>query len=93
MTVINASEARRTLPAQIDRVERGERVSITRHGRVVAILVSPDDLALRPQSVKLATQLAERLQAARSQPLPVPVIDPARADALVSDIDTERGGR
>lgn len=93
MTAISASDARRTLPEQLDRVERGERVSITRHGRVVAVLVSPDELALRPASLKHASQLAERLQAARSQPLPAPAIDPARANSLVAEIDSERGSR
>ena len=45
MSVISVSEARRTLPAQIDLVEAGERVEITRHGKVVAVLVSPSAVA------------------------------------------------
>ena len=93
MTVISASDARRTLPEQLDRVEQGERISITRHGRVVAVLVSPDVIAQRPAAVKQADALAARLQAARTNPLPSPAIDPARAQELVAAVDAERGDR
>jgi prevent-host-death family protein len=38
---IGAYEAKTHFSALLDRVERGERISITRHGRVVAVLASP----------------------------------------------------
>ena len=44
MTTISVSDARRTLPAQIDLVQAGERVEITRHGQIVAVLVHPSVL-------------------------------------------------
>lgn len=93
MSAMTATDARRTLPELLDRVSRGERVSITRHGRVVAVLVSPDVLAQRPAAIKHAEQLAERLQTARTSPLPEPSIDSARADELVAAIEADRTGR
>lgn len=38
---VGAYEAKTHLAALLDRVERGERVTITRHGRAVAVLVPP----------------------------------------------------
>ena len=42
MPTVSVGTVRQTLPAQLDCVERGEQVAITRCGRVVAVLVSPD---------------------------------------------------
>lgn len=39
MPTVGAYEAKAHLSALLDRVERGERVTITRHGRPVALLV------------------------------------------------------
>jgi prevent-host-death family protein len=39
MLEVGAFEAKNTLGALLDRVERGEEVAITRHGRLVARLV------------------------------------------------------
>ncbi|MGH3026418.1 MAG: type II toxin-antitoxin system Phd/YefM family antitoxin [Candidatus Dormibacteraceae bacterium] len=36
------SEVRARLPAVVDRVQRGERVTITRHGQPVAVIAQPD---------------------------------------------------
>lgn len=38
---VGAYEAKTHLAALLDRVERGERVTITRHGRAVAVLGPP----------------------------------------------------
>lgn len=38
---VGAYEAKTHLSALLDRVEAGERISITRHGRVVAVLTPP----------------------------------------------------
>ncbi|HUG40712.1 MAG TPA: type II toxin-antitoxin system prevent-host-death family antitoxin [Longimicrobiales bacterium] len=38
---VGAYEARTHLSALLDRVESGEHISITRHGRVVAVLAPP----------------------------------------------------
>ena len=47
MTSMSASEARAALPELLNRVEDGEEVIITRHGRPVAVLVRPDSLRAR----------------------------------------------
>ncbi|MGA7340245.1 MAG: type II toxin-antitoxin system prevent-host-death family antitoxin [Terracidiphilus sp.] len=39
MLEVGAFEAKNTLGALLDRVERGEEIAITRHGRLVARLV------------------------------------------------------
>lgn len=43
MTSVGAFEAKTHLSALLDRVERGEQVTITRHGRPVAKLVPTGD--------------------------------------------------
>lgn len=94
MTTVSASEARQTLPAQLDRVEAGEQVRITRHGRVVAVLVSPD--ALRSPRAAAAWAAADaigaRLEAARRRPL-TPGISVERADELVQEVYADRQAR
>ena len=42
MRTIGAYEAKTHLPRLLDDVEKGERITITKHGRPVAILVPPD---------------------------------------------------
>ncbi len=38
MDKVGAYEAKTHLPALLDRVEKGERITITRHGKAVAVL-------------------------------------------------------
>lgn len=42
MKSIGAYEAKTHLPRLLDEVEKGERITITKHGRPVAVLVPPD---------------------------------------------------
>lgn len=42
MKTVGAFEAKTHLSALLDDVSRGERVTITKHGRVVAMLVPPE---------------------------------------------------
>lgn len=44
---VGAYEAKTHLAELLDRVERGERVTITRHGRPVAVLAPPPGVADR----------------------------------------------
>lgn len=46
-STVGAYEAKTHLSALLDRVERGERVTITRNGRTVAVLVPPPGTAGR----------------------------------------------
>lgn len=95
MTSISASVARQTLPAQLDRVEAGEEVSITRHGHVVAVLVSPASLNERraPVAFRQADELAQRLEHARTEPLRPAAFTAEAADDLIAAIRTDRDSR
>ena len=42
MKTVGSYEAKTHLPRLLDEVEQGERITITKHGRPVAILVPPD---------------------------------------------------
>lgn len=95
MTTITASTARQTLPAQLDRVEAGEEVEITRHGRVVAVLVNPQSLAARRAAGAWndAAHVGELLREAREQPLHAAAMTQERADALVESVRASRRAR
>jgi prevent-host-death family protein len=56
MTTVGAYEAKTHLPALLARVEHGERVTITRHGRAVAVLVPAE------QTSPIESVLAELLE-------------------------------
>ena len=95
MTTITASIARQTLPAQLDRVEAGEEVEITRHGRVVAVLVNPQSLAARRAAAAWndADHVGELLREAREQPLRAAAMSQERANALVESVRASRRAR
>jgi prevent-host-death family protein len=44
---MTVSEARAKLPSLLDRIGAGEEVTITRHGRAVAVLIRPEALRAR----------------------------------------------
>jgi prevent-host-death family protein len=50
MHAIGAYEAKTHLPSLLDRVAKGERITITRHGVPVAVLMPSDPAAGRPAS-------------------------------------------
>jgi prevent-host-death family protein len=50
---VGAFEAKNTLGALLDRVERGEEIVITRHGKAVARLV-PNEIRIDRQQVQAA---------------------------------------
>lgn len=95
MATISASTARQTLPAQLDRVQGGEEVEITRHGQVVAVLVSPEVLRRHRarQAWNRADDLAVRLERAREEAIHAPVLSAERAEELVSGVRAEREAR
>ena len=95
MESVSASDARQTLPAQLDRVEAGEEVAITRHGRVVAVLVRPDVLAARraPQAWRHADRIGRLLERASEEPLHVPAISAERAEELAEGVRAGRSAR
>ncbi len=90
---MSVSEARAALPEILDRVQVGEEVTITRHGKPVAVVVRPD--ALRARRAEQALAAVERLRAVieegRTRPLrESPSITSARAEELGADL---RAGR
>jgi prevent-host-death family protein len=93
MATMTATEARAALPEILDRVGQGDEVTITRHGRPVAVVVRPDRLQSRRAERAVAD--AERLRdlverGRRSQLRGRPKVDARRADQLVADV---RSGR
>ena len=95
MVMITASEARAALPDLLSRVEGGEEVTITRHGRPVAVLVRPD--ALRSRRARAALEGAERIHqllagAASAAPEDTGLTE-ARAEELIAEIRAGRDAR
>ena len=86
------SAARAELPALLSRVEGGEEVTITRHGRPVAVLVRPDALRARraTQLFDEADLVHELLDRARDIPLGSPGLTVESADVLIDEIRANR---
>lgn len=92
MATMTVSEARAALPEVLDRVAGGEEVTITRHGRPVAVVVRPDILWSR--RARGALEDAERIhgllaEAAAASP-DGPGLTAERAEQLIAEI---RAGR
>jgi antitoxin (DNA-binding transcriptional repressor) of toxin-antitoxin stability system len=90
---MSASEARALLPEILDRVQTGEEVTITRHGKPAAVVVRPDTLRARRANQALATadRLREVLEHGRARRLGAkPALSEARAEELVEDLRVTR---
>jgi prevent-host-death family protein len=89
---LTVSEARARLPEILDRIERGEEIMITRHGRAAAVVVRPD--ALRPRRNEAvfaqAREIHRMLEEARAQPLGPGTMTVERAEELVAQIRADR---
>ncbi len=98
-TTMTASEARAALPRVLDLVEAGEEVTITRHGRPVAVVAPPRPVrtARTSRMWQEVDALARRLEAAKGQPLILTGGDAQRADEHAAEVragrDRERGGQ
>jgi antitoxin (DNA-binding transcriptional repressor) of toxin-antitoxin stability system len=86
------SEARAILPEVLDRVERGEEITITRHGRPVAVLLRPDAVRSRraEQVIGRAREVAELVATARARSLPEAVVSAERAREWVEAVRADR---
>ena len=96
MTQMTSSEARAALPELLSRVEDGAEVTITRHGRPVAVLVRPDTLRSRRAGAALdeAERIHQLLAEAAAAPLPETAgITAQRAEELIGEIRTGRDVR
>jgi antitoxin (DNA-binding transcriptional repressor) of toxin-antitoxin stability system len=95
MSTLTVSQARAALPELLTRVEEGEQVTITRHGRAVAVLVRPDVLRTRATVViEAAERVHDLLLAAASSELPPgPGLTQERAEELIGEIRAGRDSR
>lgn len=95
MTSVTASEARATLPQLLTRVEAGEEITLTRHGREIAVIVRPDALRTRRAGPALdaAAKIHDRLDAARRASLPKRGLSRHRADVLTAEVRSGRDSR
>lgn len=95
MESLTVSEARARLPEILDRVEAGEEITITRHGRPAAVLLRPDALRVRrgESTIDRAREIGRMLEEARHRPLGVPTMTVERAEELVAEIRADRDGR
>lgn len=96
MTSMTASQARSALPELLDRVLAGEEITITRHGKPVAVVVRPDTVRTRRADRALADaeRLREMLRWGASVGLdPAPPLTAKRADELVADVRASRASR
>jgi prevent-host-death family protein len=96
MSTMSVSEARAALPEILDRVLAGEEVTITRHGRAVAVVVRPDALRVRraDQVLADAERLRDLLDRSRTTRLSdAPELSPERAEALVARLGASRSAR
>lgn len=70
---MSASQARAAFSEVLDRVERGEEVTITRHDKPVAMVVLPSRVVVRRAAAaaarERAAELGRQLEAARHEPL------------------------
>jgi prevent-host-death family protein len=92
---MTVSEARARLPYVLELVERGEQVTLTRHGQPVAVVVRPDAWRSRRAAAVMARarEIGERLEWARTQPMPDLTkggLAPGRADELVAALRADR---
>lgn len=93
---MTVSEARAALPQLLDRVVDGEEVTLTRHGKPIAVVVRPDVLRVRrtDQSSAVLDRLREALDKGRRAPLaPRPAIEEEWAEELIADVRADRSSR
>ena len=86
------TEARAALPTIVNRVAHGEDVALTRHGKVVAVVVSPERVKMqRMLRVQVeANALRAEINAARHEPLVAAPGDRAWAQQMVDELRADR---
>jgi antitoxin (DNA-binding transcriptional repressor) of toxin-antitoxin stability system len=93
MAVMTVSEARAALPEVLNRVADGEEITITRHGKPVAVIIRPDVLWSRSHAgdiLREAERLNEMLRTAAESPRSRGGISVEYAEELVAAIRADR---
>ena len=92
MTQLSVSEARAILPELLDRVERGEEITITRYGRPAAVLLRPDSVRMRraKETIDHAREVAALVSAGRDRPLPAPAVSADHAQGWAEAVRADR---
>jgi antitoxin (DNA-binding transcriptional repressor) of toxin-antitoxin stability system len=97
MAVMTVSEARAALPEVLNRVAEGEEVTITRHGRAVAVIVRPDIVWSRSRAevvLNEAAQMHALLESVANEDVNVGGgISKQYAEELIASIRTGRDSR
>lgn len=80
------------MPEVLDRVERGEEITITRHGRPAAVLLRPGALRTRrpEHAIDRAREIAALVSAARGRPLSDALVSVERAQEWVDAVRADR---
>jgi antitoxin (DNA-binding transcriptional repressor) of toxin-antitoxin stability system len=95
MVTLTVSQARALLPELLTRVEDGEEVTITRHGRPVAVLVRPDVMRSRANVIiEDADRIHKLIENAGASELPGRTgLTAERAEQLIRAIRSARDSR
>lgn len=96
MAVMTVSEARAALPEVLNRVEDGEEITITRHGRPVAVIVRPDVMWSRSRAERVfveADRLHRLIEEAGKAELPARGLTREYAEELIAEIRAGRDAR
>ncbi len=93
---VTVSQARAALPEIVRRVTGGEEITITRHGKAVAVVVRPDALRVRRagSAFERAVVIRELLAAGRSIPVDAaPALGQGEAEVMIDGLRAERSRR
>ena len=93
---MSVSQARAALPEVLDRVLAGEEITITRHGRAVAVVVRPDTIRARraDEALSDAERLHDLVRRGRAGRLDeLPAVTAERAEAHVAEVHDARSRR
>lgn len=90
---MTVSEARAALPQILELVDRGEEVTLTRHGVPVAVVVRPDRLKTRraTKALEVASEVRRLLERGRNTEIKgTGSISEARAEELIESVRESR---
>jgi antitoxin (DNA-binding transcriptional repressor) of toxin-antitoxin stability system len=93
---MSVSEARAALPQLLESVTNGDEVTITRHGRAVAVVVRPDTLRVRRADAALsqAAEVHDLIQNSKKKRLiSRTALSEARAEELIANVRAGRSRR